>query len=383
MHVPKGRPVHEGLGTSYVNVAALLTDLEANGFTGYVFVGFQAYEAYVLIDSGSIIGAIEQAGSETRTGTEAIRGLLARAEQPGGIVSIYAHPSAVTQAIAGIIDSQVVYDALSSEFTDLDKLVGKLRREKDAVWYVEVAVSGENGNGIIYIAGGEPNGVYSPAGGETVLGAAAIGAMSEAAESLGATYTVYSLPVSYDVAPVVEPVVEPARPQAVVSEPASLGVVPAAAVAREAEADETVAPLVRLMGDVVATIEHTVAARDGVGSFAIELRAGQLEVAEHYPFLDPFAAEFEYHAGEIAFVGNVAPEEFAVGVGEALHVAVAALARRDGFEGEKLRRRIAEALGELYHARQDEFDAFGLGGLINYIAEPEAQAAEAGAAETA
>jgi hypothetical protein len=136
------------------------------------------------------------------------------------------------------------------------------------------------------------------------------------------------------------------------------------------------------MGDVVETIEQTVAARDGVGSFAIELRAGQLEVAENYPFLDPFAAEFEYHAGEIAFVGSIAPEEFAVGVGEALHVAVAALSRRDGADGERLRRRIAEALGELYRGRQDEFDSFGLGGLIHYIAEPAPQGApEAGAPE--
>src|SRR5687767_7520118 len=98
MHVPKGRPVHEGLSTSYVNVGALLADLQVNNFTGYVLVGFRGYESYVLIDSGAIIGAIEQSDGSNRTGTDAINGLLVRSEQPAGAVSIYAHPSSVTQA---------------------------------------------------------------------------------------------------------------------------------------------------------------------------------------------------------------------------------------------------------------------------------------------
>jgi hypothetical protein len=145
--------------------------------------------------------------------------------------------------------------------------------------------------------------------------------------------------------------------------------------------DEDILPLVRLLGDVVATIETAVATRES-GGFAIELRAGQLEVADRYPFLDPFAAEFEYHAGEIAFVGSVDPADFAAGLGEALHVAGAALARRDGVEGERLRQRVSDALAGLYETRQSEFDAFGLHGLLAYIAEADAPgAAAAGAGE--
>jgi len=372
MRVPKGKPIHEGLKTSYLNVGALLADLQEDNFTGYVEVLMGSYEAYVFLDGGALIGALEQTEATSRGGSEAISGLLVQAQQGGGIVSIYQHAPRTIQAIAGIVDSRAVHTGLSSEFTDLDKLVAKLCRDREAVWYVEVVVADERGVGVIFIQGGEPDGVYSPTEGAMIVGGPALTAMTGDAESYGAMFDVYSAPSGptavAEPAPttpvvVAEPVPEVETiPEPTPSEPALLA---------EPDAD-ALAPLVVLMSDVVGAIEQVVTARDGAGSFAIELRAGQLEVAEGYPFLDPFAAEFEYHAGEIAFVGNVDAEEFAVGLGEALHVTVSALARRDGLEGEKLRQRIADALAELYEQHQAEFDAFGLAGLLSYIAEPEA-----------
>jgi hypothetical protein len=382
MRVPKGKPVHEGLNTSYVNVGALLADLQVNNFTGYVEVLMTNYEAYVFIDAGAIIGALEQTEATARVGSEAINGLLVQAQQPGGKVSIYQHASKTVQAIAGIVDSRAVHQGLSSEFTDLDRLVAKLRRDRDADWYVEVIVGEERGVGIIFIEGGEPDGVYSPTSGTMVTGAPALAAMSEAAESFSAVFDVYSATtVQAEEEPPKEP--EAVSAAAAKAEEAPSTRLPDTAVGLDADSD-ALAPLVVLMSEVVSAIEHVVTARDGAGSFAIELRAGQLEVAEAYPFLDPFAAEFEYHAGEIAFVGNVDAEEFAVGLGEALHVTVSALARRDGVEGEKLRQRIADALAELYESRPAAFDAFGLAGLLTYIAEPEAmREAEARLGESA
>jgi len=40
MHIPKGKPVHENLKTSYVNTTALLADLQIISFTGYLQVLF-------------------------------------------------------------------------------------------------------------------------------------------------------------------------------------------------------------------------------------------------------------------------------------------------------------------------------------------------------
>lgn len=388
MRVPKGKPVHEHLSTSYVKVGALLADLQVHDFTGYVQIGFRGYMAFVFLDSGSIIGAVEQVDTASRTGSEAIDGLLVRSEQRDGDVSIYEHPSATIQAISGIIDGQPIYTNLSSDFTDLDKLIKKLTKESGTTWYIEVVAEEGLGVGVAYILDGRADGVYSPLDSPTLEGADAIKTMLEVSEAFGATFNVYSVPLQVQVAPVAEPVGEaPPRLKVVGStEPSaatqsatlSAAAPVATAVAADVVNEEEIAPLVRLLGEVVSSVEGVVSVRDGAGSFAIELRAGQLEVADRYPFLDPFAAEFEYHAGEIVFVGSVDPADFAAGLGEALHVTVAALSRRDGADGARFRQKVADAIAELYEARQAEFDAFGLAGLLVYVTtddEPEVAAA--------
>lgn len=380
MRVPKGRPVHENLSTSYVKVGALLADLQVRSFTGYVHVGLRGYDGYVFIDEGQIIGALEQTETTSREGSDAVDGLLVRSEQRDGAVSIYEHPAATIRAIAGILDGSPIYENLSSDFTDLGKLIRKLSQDRGTVWYVEVVATENLGVGVLYIHDGKPDGVYTPLDSPTQLGEDALKTMLEVAESFGATFNVYSAPAETEpIATPVEPpkrlsVVAPAEPVPPVQpvrepEPEIVEAVEVEAV--EVETADSVAPLVPLMSDVISTIEQVVAARDGAGAFAIELRAGLLEVADRYPFLDPFAAEFEYHAGEIVFVGNVDPAEFAAGIGEALNFAVIALVRRDPVEGEKLRRRIADALAVLYTERIDEFDAFGLAGLLAFITEVE------------
>ena len=45
-----------------------------------------------------------------------------------------------------------------------------------------------------------------------------------------------------------------------------------------------------------------------------------IEKSGEYPFLDPFAGEFEYREGTIGFKGEAGTKEFAKGIGECLRV---------------------------------------------------------------
>src|SRR5205823_14805179 len=76
--------------------------------------------------------------------------------------------------------------------------------------------------------------------------------------------------------------------------------------------------LTGLLSSVIAAVERGMTVAGRGSSFPTALRAGLLAVTEHYPFLDPFAAEFEYHDREIVFVGSAQPSEFANGLTEAL-----------------------------------------------------------------
>ncbi|HKY05381.1 MAG TPA: hypothetical protein VJQ56_10850, partial [Blastocatellia bacterium] len=75
----------------------------------------------------------------------------------------------------------------------------------------------------------------------------------------------------------------------------------------DSEQAEKMIEIKRLMGEMARIIDVAGQQVDQRDAFSIKLRAGQIKVAEAYPFLDPFGSEFEYLAGEIAFIGDASP----------------------------------------------------------------------------
>ena len=124
----------------------------------------------------------------------------------------------------------------------------------------------------------------------------------------------------------------------------------------------------RLMGEVARTIEESIRAVSQQSNFAMHLRAGQLKVADLYPFLDPFGNEFEYLAGEIAFVGKVKPADFIAGLTEALRLALAS-AIQSSSQPARLRAIAAEDLRLLGERYRSEFEEFGLIQSVERIIE--------------
>lgn len=122
----------------------------------------------------------------------------------------------------------------------------------------------------------------------------------------------------------------------------------------------------RLGGEIARTIEDACRAIEQRDSFSIYLRAGQLKVADRYPFLDPFGAEFEYLSGEIAFIGSAAPWEFIEGLTEALKLAVQGVAQAST-QGPRIRAQIAEDLQRLLEKNRAAFVEYGLDGSIDQI----------------
>jgi hypothetical protein len=136
--------------------------------------------------------------------------------------------------------------------------------------------------------------------------------------------------------------------------------------AQRASEAEVMAEVKRLMGEVTRSIEEAIQSVEQRSTFPIHLRAGQLKVADRYPFLDPFGTEFEYLAGEIAFVGQASPAEFVDGLTEALKIAVDGVAQTSA-QPSRVRGRVSEALRSLLSRQQTEFEAYGLDESINEI----------------
>jgi hypothetical protein len=141
-----------------------------------------------------------------------------------------------------------------------------------------------------------------------------------------------------------------------------------AEVQRASEA-EVMAEVKRLMAEIARTIEEAIDSVESRNTFPIHLRAGQLKVADRYPFLDPFGPEFEYLAGEIVFVGHVSPAEFVAGLTVALKLAVNGVAE-SSTQASRVRGRVGDALRWLLNRQQTEFEAYGMDESIREILNP-------------
>jgi len=129
---------------------------------------------------------------------------------------------------------------------------------------------------------------------------------------------------------------------------------------------EAMAETKRLMGEIARAIEEAAQSVGRPDSFSMALRAGQLRIADRFPFLDPFAGEFEYLAGEIVFVGHATAEEFVVGLTEALKLAVEAVTRSTAY-ADRFRSYVTEDLQKLLARDRDEFESVGLDQVIEEL----------------
>ena len=123
----------------------------------------------------------------------------------------------------------------------------------------------------------------------------------------------------------------------------------------------------RLLSDIARGIEEITRGVEQRDDFSMHLRAGQLKVADAYPFLDPFGSDFEYIEGEIVFVGQAGLREFIDGVSEALRLAVTN-AEQVSNNPPRLRSEVVRRLKSMYKRDREEFDRYGLDLSLEQIA---------------
>lgn len=461
MFIPAGTTIHESLATSYVLVDALVADLCEGGFSGIVEVVLRDTDNFIVIASGGVAAVIENRGGQTGAGATAscaqttVEAIAERSRRERGRVSVHGYSAATADAVAGRINAQPLYVGLSTEFTDLEKMISKLVREPDREWFIEM--SGDAGpSALIHMRDSECHIVSSRSdphsGALDLAGNAALGHLLDECTRAGSAFDVYfRLAAGTDgqgqrsaVQPVTEstPVeaatisgepyqnelsgVQPvdfgqlfsddlyapssaeaqqfAVPGAVASSPehyypAGDWNVAAADIHRQpgltslaeagpllpaddaiedqagalsllrdevpeaADGARAMAEIKRLMGEIARAIEEAAQAVGRPDNFSMSLRAGLLKVADRYPFLDPFAGDFEYLAGEIVFVGSAPAEEFVAGLTEALKLAIEAVTRSTAY-ADRFRSYVAGDLQKLLARERDEFERFGLDQVI-------------------
>lgn len=479
MFIPRGKMIHENLATSYVQVDALVADLGEGGFSGVVEVVLRDTDSFVIISAGRVAAVVERRGEHAQGRVAYTRAtieqLAERARLERGRVSIYGYPASTAAAVAGRINARPLYVGLSTEFTDLEKMIWKLVRERDREWFIEIYAESAPGT-LIHMRDGRCrilNSELAPAE-ETealdLMGNTALARLLDEGNRAAASFDVYFRPaaeadvaatdrVAFEAAEPISdfhPIETPMNETHVEAQPANsldgldhrqandtgraasgpltphdmsspdvwrlppdrpagepevriegsnsarsaaatgpMSTLPEEITPRpegtlsfdmpggpiETEAlalslgpgelsvsadAEAMAEIKRLMGEIARTIEQAAQAVDRPESFSMSLRAGQLKIADRYPFLDPFAGEIEYLAGEIVFVGHATTTEFIAGLTEALKLAVAAVTRSTSY-AVRFRAYVTEDLQKLLAGNRAEFESFGLDRVIEQI----------------
>ena len=294
MIFPKGQAVYENLNTSFTNVGELLLDLKANSFTGYVQISFWEYEGILFLDSGDIINAVEETEGRRMTGQEAVSSIMSKVREKNGAISVYGLSGEMVTMLTSVVESEVVYKDLTTDFTRLDKLITKLQSE-GLTGYVEVAMKDKQGAGIIFLHAGDPIESILSTNGDAISGADVLPRIVETASTLGAAFNVY---------------------RAAVEE--------AFAEGAEIQAGLDLPQLLEVWGEIIATIERATDGLSAKGHFLNTFKDTLIERADDYPFLDPFATEFEYKEGQVAFHGG-SVKNLSQGLGECLSVTIGKL----------------------------------------------------------
>ena len=290
MILPKGAMVHENLRTAFVDLNSFLQTLKEDNFTGYLQVSFWDYEGILFLEAGEIVNAFEQAQGRRRGGEEAVDNIIRMSKQKDGRVNVYSLPPEMVTILASTSMKEPTYKDLSTEFTSLDKLIEKLNKENHS-GYIDITLNDNKGGGIIIFQEGEiVEAVMSDEKSEGIYGKDMLNKIIDDVQKKGATFNVYRAGLES-------------------SGSERMGITKASDLQE----------VIEVIQEVIGTIESVT---DGInkrrGSFRDNFNRAQVGKSDEYPFLDPFAAEFEYRKGVIKFIGKVTSEVFIRGIRDCL-----------------------------------------------------------------
>lgn len=194
MIFPEGKIIHNNLYTTYLDINHFTDNLINDQFTGYLKVNFWEYQAYLFFDSGNIINAIEESGTDSKkrkVGRDAYQSIMGKCREKDGELSVHQLTSERTVTLATITGGKALHEDLSTEYVTLDKLIAKVQNEEE--WgYIEVDINDNNGKGLIFFGEGiiQEAALEDPSG-KILEKDNAVNKLLEYSQQSGATFSVY------------------------------------------------------------------------------------------------------------------------------------------------------------------------------------------------
>ena len=304
MIFPRGEVLHKSLSTAFTDFSALLSTLKTGNFNGIIEIEFPDSKGIIFIDAGEVINAEAKVGPDSKRiiGKEAIQTLMTLSNQKDGVINIYRLSPERVAIVAGNLQHEILFKGLSTDFTRLDRLLIKLREEKHN-GFIEVRTKEDQAMGVLFLEGGEPVEMFTtPESGPSVFGRKSIPIFVENAIKQGAIFDVYK-----SQGKILKKEIEEVKEIKEVKEKRVPG---------RGEELKNLSPILQ---EILSQTEKLVDGTSRKKGFFIKIfKESLIEKSEEFPFLDPFAGEFEYREGAIQFTGEVGIKDFAKGIVECL-----------------------------------------------------------------
>ena len=295
--IPKENPIIGNLNSYYVQIERLIEHFQGEVGCGSLYFKSLSSEGILFFDKDEILNGIFYQKNEEITGSEAIDLLIESAEKTNYLLSVYLLRTEDIYFWSSIPEAKRIYQDLTTEFTDLEGLIKKMKSE-GLTGFIEVDIGEGKGGGLIFFNNGQVSGgSFSWGSGDSLRGTEDQKKLIQLTKDHGGSFHVSRIPMDEN------------------------GVVEEADIELDAEEipEKPSTRIITAMEEMIAIFERTVHALKNVEpDFATLLNQKFVEKADLFPFLDPFAAEFKYANEKISFEGDTTDKELTQGVLESI-----------------------------------------------------------------
>ncbi len=287
--IPKEKPVVEKLNSYYLQLQKMFEHYQGELGCGATHFRSPFAEGIIFFDKDDLLNGIYRDGTVVLRGRKAVDTLLEAVNDYNFTIDIYQLSPSCIYFWATTPEARELYKDLTSEFTNLDGLIEKMKAE-ELTGFINVSLKNGSTGALIFFNGGKiVGGSYSwDTGGNEQE---ALKVLIEKSKEVGGIFHVSKI-------------------------------VPGAK-GTEAQVE---GGNKRCSWHVLAALEELLTAledvlkgrRDLRKDFRTLLKKKFLEKADKYSFLDPFAGEFDYSNRKITFLGEAGDEEVARGVVESV-----------------------------------------------------------------
>ena len=294
---PKNLPLIEGINSFYLNVERFIEHFSGEVPTAAIHFQASKAEGVVFVDDHNILNGIYEDKSTALGGAEAVDYIIHNTGEKSFGVTVYEIEPEYVHFWSNLPNAEVIHNNLSTEFTDLKKLIIKMQAEK-LTGYVEVTINGVDETGTVFLNMGNITGSLFPWNRKKLTNSRQdMEKLIETSKKSGGKFNVHQVRLIHNnLADTLDTSEETTAPA-------------------EAGGEINVA----IIEELLTTFEETFLANyKGKSDFRTLLRRKFVEKADNYDFLDPFAAEFHYADGHIDYSGDASTDVLAQGIVESI-----------------------------------------------------------------